>query len=152
MHSFEISSFVAIIFRSNPLSTRTPSTPDFSFGLYMVERSAQRPITSCIMLALPYPLPSIGTLDSTTRRTLLTPWHASTSPRGMTLPWLHRSMLSSRVLCQHGLCRPQNVFADSRTIRRSARAEGRFLVRLAHVFQQLAVLLELFDRLPFVQK
>jgi len=55
-------------------------------------------------------------------------------------------------LRQHGVRRRQDVFADGHTIRRSARAEGRFLVRPAHVFQQFGVLLELFNHLPFVQK
>jgi hypothetical protein len=44
-------------------------------------------------------------------------------------------------LCQHGVRRRQVVFADGHTIRRSARAEGRILVRVAHVFQQFGVVL-----------
>jgi len=54
-------------------------------------------------------------------------------------------------LRQHGLCRPQNVFAVSRAIRRSARAEGRLVVRLAHVCQRVYVLFELLDHLSIVQ-
>ena len=64
----------------------------------------------------------------------------------------HRLVARDFDLRQHGVRRRQDVFADGHTVRRPARAEGRVLVRPAHVFEQLGVLLELFDHLPSVQK
>jgi len=53
---------------------------------------------------------------------------------------------------RHGICRPQNGFADDCPIRRSARPRGRLVVRLAHVRRQFGILHELFELLPIVQK
>jgi hypothetical protein len=84
--------------RSNPLLTSILLTLVTSSEWFVDGRSARRLVTSFIPLATPCPLPSIDAVDSTTRRIYSTPWHASMSPRGTTLPWLHRLMRSRRVL------------------------------------------------------
>jgi len=92
--------------RSNPLSAGLLSTLISSFEWSMDGRSAQQLVTSFITLAALCLLPSIGGAGDSTRRTYSTPWHASMSPRGKTLPCQHRSTLSSRArvnsLLSHG--------------------------------------------------
>jgi len=53
---------------------------------------------------------------------------------------------------RHGVCHPQNVFADGCPTRRSARAQGRFIVRRAHICEQSGILHELLKLLPNAQK
>ena len=53
---------------------------------------------------------------------------------------------------QHGVCRPQNVFAGGCPRQRSARAQGQFVVHRAHVCEQFVVLHELLGLLRIIQK
>ncbi len=53
-------------------------------------------------------------------------------------------------LRRHGVCYRQDVVANSRPIRRFARAQGGLVVRLAHPLQQFRVLPEHLDHLPYV--
>jgi hypothetical protein len=78
--------FINFFFRSNPLSRRMPSTLVSFSEWSMGGRSARQLVNSYLTLAMPCPLPSIDAVDSTTRRIYSTPWRASMSPRGTTLP------------------------------------------------------------------
>jgi hypothetical protein len=56
-------------------------------------------------------------------------------------------MGSNRVLRRHGVRCPQDVVANGRPIRRSARAQGGLVVRLAHTCQPFRIVLELLIHL-----
>ena len=53
---------------------------------------------------------------------------------------------------RHGVCHPPNVFADGCPIRRSERAQERFIVRRAHIREQFGILHELLELLSVGQK
>ena len=83
--------------RFDPRSTSALSTLVSSSEWSADGPSAPLLVASFAMLAAPCPPPSIGAAGSSTRRTFSTPWHASTSPHGKTLPFQGRSTDSSRV-------------------------------------------------------
>ena len=63
---------------------------------------------------------------------------------------IHYLMDSNSDVRRHGICHPQNVFADGCPIRRFERAQGRLVVCLAHVRRQFGILHELLELLPIV--
>jgi len=82
--------------RSNLLSAGLLSTLVSSFEWSVDGRSAQQLVTSFIAPAALCPPPSVDDAGNSTRRTFSTPWRASMSPRGKTLPCQPRSTRSSR--------------------------------------------------------
>jgi len=80
------------------------------------------------------------------------PCRVSTDQHDLPASILYYLVDSNSDVRRNGVCHPQNVFADGCPIRRSARAQGRPVVRLAHIREQFGILHELLELLPIVQK